>query len=66
MAYETYTGSPVDSTTTPTKDHGTGRICRVPGCPTHLSRYTAGDYCWPHRLIEYPYERPFAADGRHV
>lgn len=57
------TGQPVVNGQ-PNKDHGEGRICLARRCDVRLSRYNSGEYCWEHRMIEYPYERPFPADGR--
>ncbi len=38
----------------PSKTHGDGRVCRVPGCETKLSTYNASDYCWQHTDIVFP------------
>ncbi len=36
------------------KTYLTGRVCRVEGCATVLSRYNRADTCHRHRPVVYP------------
>ncbi len=41
----------------PSKTHGHGRTCDLPGCETELSVYNPSARCWQHAELTFPVYR---------
>ena len=54
---EAVSGNGINGSDRPSKAFGTGRLCREPGCETHLSMYNNGKYCYLHEPMSVPRTR---------
>jgi hypothetical protein len=50
-------GSRPGPETPPSRSHGKGRICDLPGCGTTLSVYNPATRCWQHAELIFPVYR---------
>ena len=47
-------GASIKGVNRPSKDFGSGRICKQGDCDTKLSRYNRRDHCHAHAPVKYP------------
>ncbi len=57
MSDTSVVATPFSGSERPSRSFGTGRVCREPGCGTHLSRYNSGKYCYEHEPMVVPRTR---------
>ncbi len=48
MSEQSVKATPFGGAERPSKAFGRGRVCRDPQCPTRLSMYNSGKYCYEH------------------